>query len=212
MLCLGYVFYHRRRVRDNITFNLLIVFLILEVSSEVYYYVIESNSRFVINIINDILVYTILFATYNRQRKQLRESGIYSKKLHFAVLTCLVIVVGFSFPLAKVYQNYFNTNQPLFFMLLLATAIIILAVGMSFFVNGPVSRSQYKLTIGTVSTVAVKFYLYLCLFVFDSYPVLAFTIGKILFSMGILLIVDSIMRKCMVKKSNLAYMVHKNTK
>jgi len=212
LLCLGYILYHRKRVRDYLTFNLLIIFLILEISSEVHYYFLQSNSRFLLNIFNDILIYAILLATYNHQRIQLRESGIYSKKVSYAVLTCAIVAIGFSFPLVKVYQNYFDTNNLLFFMLLLSMSVIILAVGMSFFVNGPLSRSQYNLAMGTVGTVAVKIYLYLCIFVFDSYPVFAYTIGKIIYSMGILLIIDCIMKKCMGKKNNLAYMARKDAR
>ncbi|WP_259015570.1 hypothetical protein [Emticicia fluvialis] len=201
LLCLGYFLFHRKRVHDSLSYFLLIAFLFLEILVEIYYYFVSTGSLFVANLINDILAFVVLFVLYNQQRLRLRASGIYNKKLGYVIFACFIVALGFSFSLSKAYKIYFSSEKLIFFLIMVEMALNIITVGISFYVNGPLSRNRYRLAVGTIAIVTLKIYLYLSRFVFEVYPAFAFTIGKIIFSMGILLIADSIMRKCMVKKN-----------
>lgn len=136
---------------------------------------------------------------FKKQSLQVRGQIVNPKNISYAVLAGLFFIVGFSFSLLKVYQEHYATNKLFFFVLLIAMVMTTTTVCVSFFVDKPFSRNWYKLVVGTIAIAVLDVYLYLSLFVFDAYSNLIYTIGKLIFSIGILLIVERSMRKCLNK-------------
>ena len=199
LLCLGYLWVQRNRIKEAVIFYLLTTFLLLNVFSEVYYYFVSKDYLLMINICHNSFIYLILAMLFKKQSLQVRGQIVNPKNISYAVLAGLFFIVGFSFSLLKVYQEHYATNKLFFFVLLIAMVMTTTTVCVSFFVDKPFSRNWYKLVVGTIAIAVLDVYLYLSLFVFDAYSNLIYTIGKLIFSIGILLIVERSMRKCLNK-------------
>jgi hypothetical protein len=199
LLCMGYLWVQRNRIKKADIFYLLIAFLFFNVFSEIYYYSVSVDYLLTFNTFHNSLIYTILLVLFIKQRIQLREQVVNPKNISYAILTGLLSIVGFSFSLLKVYQEYYASNKLLFFIVLLAMLMTTATVCVSFFVDKAFSRNWYKIVLGTIAIAVLDIYVYLSLFVLVVYPTFIYTIGKLIFSAGILLIVDRTMRKCLNK-------------
>lgn len=199
LLCMGYLWVQRNRVKKTDIYYLLMAFLFLNVWSEIYYYFVSSDYLVLFNISSNSLIYIVLLVLFIKQRVQLREQVVNSRNIIYASLTGLLFLIGFSFSLIKVYQEYFTSNPLLFFVVLIAMLSTMATVCMSFFVDKAFSRNWYKVVLGTIAMAVLDIYVYLSLFVFATYTVFLHTIGKLIFSIGVLLIVDRTIRKCMNK-------------
>lgn len=199
LLCMGYLWVQRKRVRKADIFYLLMTFLFLNVFSEIYYYFVSADYLLTSSIFNNILIYSVLLVMFLKQRVQLREEVVNSQNITYTILAGLIFIVGFSFSLIKVYQEFFIDNKLFFFIVLLAILITTTTVCVSFFVDKTLSRNWYKIALGTVAIAILDIYVYLSLFVLGDYSGFIYTIGKLIFSVGILLIVDRTMRKCLNK-------------
>ena len=199
LLCVAYLWVQRKRIKKADIYYLLMAFLFLNIISEVYYYFVSDSRLLLFNIFHNSLVYLVLLALFLRQRIQLQEEVVTSRNVAYATLTGLSFLIGFSFPLIKVYQEFFVSDTLFFFVLLLAMLITTVTVCVSFFVDKPLSRNWYKIVFGTIAIAILDIYVYLSLFVFIDYYTFIYTIGKLIFSVGVLLIVDRSMRKSLSK-------------
>lgn len=199
LLCLGYLWVQRKRKQKTDIFYLLMAFLFLNAFSEIYYYFISADYLLVSSVFNNCLVYIVLLVMYVRHRVALSEEVIVPKNIFYAVLAGLLFMIGFSFSLIKVYQEYFASDKLFFFIVLFAMLMTTTTVCVSFFVEKAFSRNWNKVVLGTIAIAVLDIYVYLSLFVFATYTSFLYTIGKLIFSVGVLLIVDRTMRKCLVK-------------
>ncbi|GAB3505602.1 hypothetical protein [Emticicia fontis] len=199
LLCMGYLWVQRKRVKKVDIFYLLMTFLFLNVFSEVYYYFVSADYLVTFNIFNNSLIYLVLLVMFMRQRVQLREEVVNPKNITYTVSAGILFIIGFSFSIIKVYQEYFASNKLFFFIVLLAMLLTTATVCVSFFVDKTLSKNWYKVVVGTMAIAVLDIYVYLSLFVFVTYTDYLFTIGKLIFSVGFILIVDRTMRGCLNK-------------
>ncbi len=190
---LFYLLSQTKKIKQSNVFVLLIAFLFCGIFSEVYYYFIDPEICFIVVIIHNIFTYCILiFLLFFKKIsfKNLEKNILLSSTL----LTGLVIL-AFSFSVFAIYKEYFSSKLSTFFILILFIISAISLVFLSFFIENPFQRSWYEIVIGIFSIVVVDIYTYSCIFVFNSAPNLLYTIGKIIFSVGLLLLVDGILRQ-----------------
>lgn len=199
LLCMGYLWVQRERIKKAGIFYFLMVFLFFNVFSEIYYYFISDDYLLISSIFNNTLMYLVLVILYLKQRVQIREEVVIPKNIFYAVSAGLLFLIGFGFSLVKVYQEYFVANKPFFFIVLLGMLTTTITICISFFVDKPFSRNWYKIVLGTIAVGVLDVYVYMTIFVLGAYSTFTYTIGKLIFSAGILLIVDRTMRKCLSK-------------
>jgi hypothetical protein len=199
LLCIAYLWFQRSRIKKADIFYLLMAFLFFNIFSEIYYYFVSPEELLRINVLNNSIIYWILITLFMRQRVQLREQVVNAKNIRYVVLVVLFFLTGFGFSIVKIYQEYFSSDKPLFFAILLSMLSTTIAVSVSFFVDKTFSRNWYKIVFGTIAIALLDIYVYLSLFVLVAYPAFIYTIGKIFFSVGLILIMDRTMRKCLIK-------------
>lgn len=200
LLCLGYLWVHRQRMKRAYVFSLLIAFLFLNVFSEVYYYIVSPEYLAPVNIMNNITIYIALLMLLISQRTHIKAHVFTSTNIICAILSTAFFLIGFGISVPQVYHEYFTNNTLFFSILVLAMLTTSVVVGISFFVDKTFSRNWYKIVGGTIAMALLDIYVYLSLFIFDAFPLFIYTIGKVFFSIGILLIVDRSMSKCLYKK------------
>lgn len=203
LLCLGYLWVHRNRIKRVYIFSLLISFLFLNVFSEVYYYIVNPEYLAPVNILNNIAIYVALVVLLIAQRTQIKAHVVNTRNTTYAILTTVLFLIGFGISIPQAYDEYFAESTLFFYIILAAMLMTSLTVCLSFFVDKTLSRNWYKLVVGTISIALVDIYVYLSLFVFDAFPLFIYTIGKLIFSIGILLIVDRSIGKCLYNKPTL---------
>ena len=199
LLCMAYLWFQRKRMKKADIFYLLMAFLFFNALSEIYYYFVSSAYLIHSNILNNGIIYGLLIVLLIRQRVQLREQVMNAKNIRYAVITALFFLVGFGFSIVQVYNEYFISDKLLFFAILLSMINTTVAVSISFFVDKSFSRNWHKIVLGTISIAVLDMYVYLSFFVFEAYPNFIYTIGRIIFFVGLVLIVDRTMRKCLNK-------------
>ena len=195
----AYLLTQIKRIKRADLFILLMAFLFFNILSESYYYFITDENLLLVSILNNIITYSLLGVIYIKKKVYLAEAN--KKVLLYASILGLILIIGGSFPLAQAYKEYFTKDKILVITLIIAMSFTIAIVCISFFVDRPLSRSWYKTVIGTILIAMVDIYVYTSIFGFNSPPVFLFTIGKVLFSLGLLLIVDTVVRKCLAKDS-----------
>ncbi len=199
LLCMSYLWFQRKRIKKEDIFYLLMTFLFFNVFSEIYYYLVSSASLIHINIANNAFTYIALIVLFIRQRVQLKEQVVNTKNVSYAALAGLIFVIGFGFSIVQVYKEYFISDKLLFFVVLGSMLSTTVAVCLSFFVDKTLSRNWYKVVLGTLAIAVLDIYMYLSLFVFVAYSNFIYTLGRLIFFVGLLLIVDRTMRKCLNK-------------
>lgn len=201
LLCLGYLWVHQKRIKRVFIFSLLIAFLFLNVFSEVYYYIVSPEYLTPVNVLNNIAIYIALLMLLISQRTHIKADVFTSINITYAIFATAFFFVGFGISVLHTYHEYSADSTLFFSILVVAMLTTSLVVGTSFFVDKPFSRNWYKIVGGTIAIALLDIYVYLSLFVFNAPPLFVYTIGKIIFSVGVLLIVDRTMAKCLHKKA-----------
>jgi len=189
---LGYLTFPLSKEKGKITW-LLILFLISSIIPEVYHYVIHPDNQFIVIVVNNIVSYTILLSIFLNKNSSLNKASksVWACAVGFTTL----IAAAFSFSGTAIFQYYMPARPYTFLILISFLLIATLLVFLSFFVNRPFKRAWYELVSGMLSIVMVDIYVYTCFFVLNSQPNLLYTYGKVLFSVGLLLVVDGISRQ-----------------
>lgn len=189
---LGYLAFPINKSKKKITW-LLILFLTSSIIPEVYHYIIHPANQFTVIVVNNIVSYTILlFILLNKKNSFDKASkSVWACATGFTVL----VIAAFSFSGIEIFQYYIPARPFTFLILISFLLIASFLVFLSFFVNLPFKRTWYELVVGMISIVTVDIYVYTCFFVLNSQPNLLYTYGKVLFSIGLLLIVDGISRQ-----------------
>lgn len=186
---LGYLTFPLSKEKTKITW-LLILFLVSSIIPEVYHYIIHPDNQFTVIVFNNIVSYAILLSILLHKNSK-------ASKLVWgcAVGFTMLVAAAFSFSGMAIFQYYLPARPYTFLILISFLLIAILLVFLSFFFNRPFKRAWYELVVGMLSIVTVDIYVYTCFFVLNSQPNLLYTYGKVLFSIGLLLIVDGISRQ-----------------
>lgn len=198
---LGYLLFQAKKIKQYSIFMLLMAFLTSCIISEIYYYFVSPETLLYFSVGHNLLTYVILIFLLLKiiSFKETRKFVILP-----ATIVSIFIALGFSFSAFSIYQEYFF-SRPIIFLILISFIIsATLIVFLSFFNEKPFQRNWYEIVIGLFLLVVVDIYTYSCFFVFNAPPTLLYTIGKVLFSAGILLLVDGILRK-KIKESSLLH-------
>lgn len=197
---LGFLIFQAKKISNKINYLLLIAFLITCIFSETYYYFISPENNFLAVVINNIISYCIISVILIRKIKSFKT--IQNNILYYAIGISMLVLFGFSFSAHNIIKEYFIEQTFICIILLTfiftATTIIFLSV----LTHEPLKRLWFETIIGILGIVVVDVYTYNCMFVFNSEPLLVFTIGKIFFSTGILLFVDSTLRASFKKETH----------
>lgn len=194
---LGYLAFPLNKPKRKSTL-LLVLYLITCIIPEIYHYIIHPDNQFITIVINNIVSYVILGWILLGKKNAFDKIAkpIWVCAIGFSSLVFLAFgIAGF-----EIYQ-YYIPARPITFLILItfmiaATTIIFL----SFLVIRPFRRSWYEIISGVICMVLVDIYIYICFFVINSQPELLYTYGKILFSVGLLLVVDGVSRQKADKK------------
>lgn len=189
---LGYLTFPLSKEKAKKTW-LLILFLISSIIPEVYHYIIHPDNQFMIVVVNNIVSYAILLSILLNKINSFNKAP--KSVWAFAIGFTMLVAVAFSFSGTAIFQYYLPARPYTFMILISFLLIATLLIFLSFFFNRPFKRVWYELVIGMLSIVTVDIYVYTCFFVLNSQPNLLYTYGKVLFSVGLLLIVDGISRQ-----------------
>lgn len=187
---LGYLLFPSKRI---IPPKIFIVFLLSSIIPEIYYYVIHPDNQFLVIVINNTISYGILIAAFIKCR--IAYDKISTTVWAFAIGLSVLVFMGFSIASFEIYEYYFF-SRPFTFVILIS--FILLTVAMIFFsclTTKPFKRTWFELTMGSILIVLVDIYVYNCFFVLNSQPELLFTFGKVLTSLGFLLLADGFTRR-----------------
>lgn len=177
----------------RISTYLLILFLISCIIPEVYHYIIHPDNQFVVIVSNNIVSYCIIGWIFLSQHPPFDKI---SKPVWLtAIGFFLLMLISFSFSAIKIFQLYLP-DRPFGFLIVIAFMIIAsLLVFFSFLADSPFKRAWYEIVCGIILLVLVDIYVYSSFFIFNGPPEHLFTYGKVIFSVGILLLVDGISRQ-----------------
>lgn len=190
---LVYLLFQTKKLKHYDIFIVLIAFLAACIVSEIYYYFVSPQVLLIFSIAHNTLTYFILIILLLRRKIAFKD--LEKNVLLMAILLSGLVVLGFSFSAYGIYEEYFSSDITNFFISILFIISAVLVVFFSFFTEKPFQRNWYEVVIGIFLLVVVDIYTYSCFFVFNSAPTLLYTIGKVLFSTGVLLLVDGILRK-----------------
>lgn len=197
---LGYLIFPLNREKRKVIY-LLILFLISCIIPEIYHYIIHQDTQFVVIVSNNIISYCILGSIFLGSKSSFDKI---SKKVWMtAIGSFLLTITSFSFSAIKIFQYYLPSRPFGFFIVIAFMVIASLIVFFSFLTLSPFKRAWYEIVYGTIFLVVVDIYVYTSLFIFNGPPEHLFTYGKVLFSVGLLLLVDGILRQ---KKATLSYL------
>jgi hypothetical protein len=197
---LGFLIFQVKKIKNKVIYVLLIAFVTTSILSETYYYFISPENCFTAVVLNNIISYCIIIAVLLKKIKSFKATQ--NKTLCFAIGISTLILFGFSFSTYNIIKDYF-IEKP-FDCIILLTFIFaaITIVFLSVLAHEPFKRLWFETIIGILGIVIVDVYTYNCLFVFNTEPILIFTVGKIFFSLGVLLFVDSTLRKPIINGSH----------
>lgn len=190
---LFYLIFKTKKTQSNHIFILFIAFLVSCIVPELYYYFINKDHLFLVIVLHNAISYFILISIYYSKGKLL--DNLDKNVFLSASLMTGLIVLCFSFSAHSIYLQYFQSHKTIFFILILFIICATATVFLSFFTTNPFQRSWYEIVIGTVLIILVDIYAFTCMFVFETQPNLLYTLGKVFFSLGILLLADGILRK-----------------
>jgi hypothetical protein len=179
--------------QPSLVFLLFIAFLVSCIFSELYHYFINPDNVFLVIVAHNSFSYLILICLFYHKSKLLKrhDKAVF---IRASIITGLIILC-FSFSAHAIYMQYFQAYKTIFAILILFIICAIAVVFLSFFSEKPFQRTWYEIIIGTVLMILVDIYTYSCMFVFETSPNLLYTLGKVFFSVGILLLADGILRK-----------------
>lgn len=197
---LGYLAFHAKKVNNKINYFLLIAFLITCILSEIYYYFLSPENSFTAVVINNIVSYCIISAILLRKIKSFKS--IQNSIFYYAIGISMLVLVGFSFSAYNILKEYFIEKPFICITLLTFVFTATTIVFLSALAHEPFKRLWFETVIGILGIVVVDVYTYNCLFVFNTEPTLIFTVGKIFYSLGIILFIDGTLRKYFEKETN----------
>jgi hypothetical protein len=189
---LGYLAFPLTKAKQISTY-LLILFLISCIIPEIYHYIIHPDNQFVVIVSNNIVSYCIIGWIFLGQKTPFDKisKNVWITAIGFFLLT----ILSFSFSAVKIFQHYLP-NRPFGFLVVITFMIIAsLLVFFSFFTASPFKRAWYEIVGGIILLVVVDIYVYSSFFIYNGPPEHLFTYGKVLFSVGLLLLVDGISRQ-----------------
>lgn len=189
---LGYLIFPLNEEKRKVIW-LLILFLISCIIPEVYHYIIHPDNQFVVIVVSNIISYLILLSIFLSKKSSFNKApkSVWASAIGFTIL----VVAAFSFSGIEIFQYYMPARPFTFLILITFLLIASFLVFLSFFVNRPFKRTWYELVIGMLAIITVDIYVYSCFFVLNSQPNLLYTYGKVLFSIGLLLVVDGLSRQ-----------------
>lgn len=196
---LGYLIFPLNREKRKVIW-LLILFLISCIIPEVYHFIIHPDNQFVVVVVNNIVSYVILLSIFLIKKNSFNKASmsVWACAVGFTIL----VTAAFSFSGIEIFQYYIPARPFTFLILITFLLIASFLVFLSFFVNRPFKRTWYELVIGMLAIITVDIYVYSCFFVLNSQPNLLYTYGKVLFSIGLLLVVDGLSRHKIKKQIN----------
>lgn len=197
---LGYLIFQAKKINNKINYLLLIAFLVTCILSEIYYYFLSPENNFTAVVINNIVSYCIISAILLRKIKSFK--AIQNNIFYYAIGISMLVLFGFSFSAYNIFKEYFIEKTFICIILLTFIFTATTIVFLSTLTHEPFRRLWFETIIGILGIVVVDVYTYNCLFVFNTEPTLIFTIGKIFFSIGILLFADSSLRKYFKKETH----------
>lgn len=172
---------------------LLILFLTSCITPEIYHYIIHPDNQFVVIVCNNIVSYCILGWLFLGRKASFDKI---SKSVWItAIGSFLLIIASFSFSALKIFQHYLPSRPFGFLVVITFMAIASLLVFLSFLTVSPFKRAWYEIVCGIIFLVLVDIYVYTSFFIFNGPPEHLFTYGKVIFSVGLLLLVDGISRQ-----------------
>lgn len=189
---LGYLLFPLNKSKKRVIW-LLILFLISCIIPEIYHYIIHPDNQFVIIVSNNIISYGIIGWIFSGQKTPFNKISktVWTTAIGFFLLT----ILSFSFSAIKIFQHYLP-NRPLGFLVVITFMLVAsLLVFFSFLTTYPFKRAWYEIVCGILFLVLVDIYVYTSFFIFNGPPEHLFTYGKVLFSVGLLLLVDGISRQ-----------------
>ncbi len=189
---LGYLLFPLNKSKKRVIW-LLILFLISCIIPEIYYYIIHPDNQFVVIVSNNIVSYCILGWIF--LSRKVPFSKISKPVWVTAIGFFLLIILSFSVSAIKIFQNYLPNRTLGLFILVTFMLIASLLVLFSCLTVSPFKRAWYEIVCGMIFLVLVDIYVYTSFFIFNSSPEYLFTYGKVLFSVGLLLLVDGISRQ-----------------
>lgn len=201
LLCVVYMIFQRRRIKNATLYYLLLGFLLINIISEIYFYLMPEKNQLIANVLNNGFMYIALILLYSQMQSQRVERVANRKTLLYATGAGVVFGLGFLWSAMRLLQEHFQTNQPLVVVVLFTMLTTIMAVCSSFFVDKLQSRNWYRVIAGTMALTITDIYVYVSIFILKVFPVYSYTIGKVFFSIGLMLIVDRLMRKCLHKET-----------
>jgi hypothetical protein len=188
-----YIIFQTKKPQFNLVFILLISFLASCIIPELYYYFVNPDNVFLTIVAHNAVSYLILISLFYFKSKTLQNTD--RNVFLPASLAIGLITVCFIFSIYHIYVQYFQAHKLIFLVLNLFIVTAILVVVFSFFTEKPFQRTWYEIVVGVFLMVCVDIYTFTCMFVFDTIPTLLYTVGKIFFSVGVLFLVDGILRK-----------------
>ncbi len=189
---LGYLLFPLKKKKRLSTY-LLILFLVSCIIPEIYHYIIHPDNQFVVIVSNNIISYCIIGSIFLNRIAPLNK--IPKTAWIAGIIVFLLIIASFSFSAIKIFQHYLPSRPLGFFIVITFMVIASLLVFLSFLTISPFKRAWYELICGMILLVLVDIYVYTSFFIFNGPPEHLFTYGKVLFSVGLLLIIDGVSRQ-----------------
>lgn len=189
---IGYLVSRLKRVQNLNIFALLIAFLTSFITSEIYYYFVHPDYLFTVGTINNIGSYLLLGAILIKKISSIKNT----KRQIFliAIGISVIIAICYSFTIFAIFKNFFSERPAISVIHFIFIIVSICIIYLSFLAENPYKRTWYETIIGVISIITIDIYVYTHIFVLNSEPKLLFTFGRIISSIGILLIVDGILR------------------
>ncbi|CAH0996706.1 hypothetical protein EMA8858_02840 [Emticicia aquatica] len=196
---LGYLISQVKKSKKKDIYSLLIAFLLTCIATEAYHFFIHPDNLFIVIVLNNIASYIILSAVFFKKINAIKK--VERKIVFYAIGVSIIVLIGFSFSFFEIYKTYFSDRLQVFVVLASFIFVAIIIAFLCVLVDNPFKRTWYETIIGVLCLLIVDIYTYSCFFVFNIQPKLLYTYGKVIFSVGILLIVDGVLRKNLKNKS-----------
>lgn len=186
---LGYLLFPLKK-KKNSNKPPLILFLLSSIFTEIHHYIVPPDYELMSIVGNNIVSYSILAYLLFSLRAPYKE--ITQAVWIYAAGVSLLIFALFGFSVIEIFKSYIPDRPLPFFIFITFILVSTFMVFLSFLLAKPFKRTWFEIVLGIIAMVCVDIYIYTSFFVLNSTPDLVYTFGKILSSVGILLVVDGI--------------------